>query len=151
MYKAIYSELNQARVRYFQLSHAVEFFSYLHIMQITSEEIHDRVILMKQISLHICIIHLVTETLLPMLLPAKQIHLAVIIGIQRWVYLPNRSMAATVSEPSGRINRRLRRIFSQSCPLAMAEHIISSEASLKRHLSSPSSPTLSQNGCQETA
>lgn len=54
-----------------------------------------------------------------------------IIGIQRWVYLPNRSMAATVSVPSGRINRRLRRIFSQSCPLAMAEHIISSDATLK--------------------
>ena len=32
-------------------------------MQITSEEIHDRVILVKQISLHICIIHLVTENL----------------------------------------------------------------------------------------
>ena len=63
MYKAVYSKLNQARVRYFQLSHAVEFISHLHIMQITSEEIHDRVILMKQISLHICIIHLVTENL----------------------------------------------------------------------------------------
>ena len=47
MYKAVYRELNQARVRYFQLSHAVEFISHLHIMQIASEEIHDRVILMK--------------------------------------------------------------------------------------------------------
>ena len=63
MYKAVYSELNQACVRYFQLSHTVEFFSHLHIMQITSEEIHDRIILMKQISLHICIIHLITEYL----------------------------------------------------------------------------------------
>ena len=63
MYKAVYSELNQACVRYFQLSHTVEFISYLHVMQITSEEIHDSVILMKQISLHICIIHLVTEYL----------------------------------------------------------------------------------------
>ena len=63
MYKAVYSELNQACVRYFQLSHTVEFFSHLHIMQITSEEIHDSVILMKQISLHICIIHLVTKNL----------------------------------------------------------------------------------------
>ena len=63
MYKAVYRELNQACVRYFQLTHAVEFFSHLHIMQITSEEIHDRVILMKQISLHICIIHLVTKNL----------------------------------------------------------------------------------------
>ena len=63
MHKAVYRELNQAGIRYFQLSHTVEFFSHLHIMQITSEEIHDRVILMKQISLHICIIHLVTEYL----------------------------------------------------------------------------------------
>ena len=76
-----------------------------------------------------------------MLLPAKQMHLAVIIGIQRWVYLPNRSMAATVSVPSGRINRRLRSIFSQSCPLAMAEHIISSDASLK---ASPVKPFFSK-------
>jgi len=63
MYKAVYSELNQACVRYFQLTHAVEFISYLHIMQITSEEIHDSIILMKQISLHLCIIHFVTENL----------------------------------------------------------------------------------------
>ena len=63
MYKAVYCKLNQACVRYFQLSDTVEFFSHLHIMQITSEEIHDRVILMKQISLHICIIHLVTKYL----------------------------------------------------------------------------------------
>ena len=63
MYKAVYSKLNQACIRYFQLTHAVEFISHLHIMQITSEEIHDRVILMKQISLHICIIHFVTEDL----------------------------------------------------------------------------------------
>ena len=63
VYKAVYSELNQAGVRYFQLTHAVEFISYLHIMQVTSEEIHDSVILVKQISLHICIIHLVTEDL----------------------------------------------------------------------------------------
>jgi len=63
MYKAIYCELNQTGIRYFQLTHAVEFISHLHIMQITSEEIHDSVILMKQIPLHICIIHLVTEHL----------------------------------------------------------------------------------------
>lgn len=41
MHKAVYRELNQACVRYFQLTHAVEFISHLHIMQITSEEIHD--------------------------------------------------------------------------------------------------------------
>ena len=63
VYKAVYCKLNQACIRYFQLTHAVEFISHLHIMQITSEEIHDRVILMKQVSLHICIIHLVTEYL----------------------------------------------------------------------------------------
>ena len=63
MHKAVYSKLNQAGVRYFQLTHAVEFISYLYIMQITSEEIHNSVILMKQISLHICIIHFVTKDL----------------------------------------------------------------------------------------
>ena len=47
VYKAVYSELNQTGIRYFQLTHAVEFIFHLHIMQITSEEIHDRVILMK--------------------------------------------------------------------------------------------------------
>lgn len=41
MHKAVYRELNQACVRYFQLTHAVEFISHLHIMQITSEEIHE--------------------------------------------------------------------------------------------------------------
>ena len=63
VYKAVSRELNQTGVRYFQLSDTVEFFSHLHIMQITSEEIHDSVILVKQIPLHICIIHLVTEHL----------------------------------------------------------------------------------------
>lgn len=83
MHKAVYSKLNQAGVRYFQLTHAVEFISYLYIMQITSEEIHNSVILMKQISLHICIIHFVTKDLAANAVPAKQMHLAVIIGIQR--------------------------------------------------------------------
>ena len=32
MYKAVYCKLNQACVRYFQLTHAVEFISHLHIM-----------------------------------------------------------------------------------------------------------------------
>ena len=63
MYKAVYREFNQTGVRYFQLTYAIEFISHLHIMQVTSEEIHDSVILMKQIPLHICIIHLVTEHL----------------------------------------------------------------------------------------
>ena len=63
MYKAVYRELNQTGVRYFQLTHAVEFISHLHIMQVTSEEIHNSIILVKQISLHICIIHFVTKYL----------------------------------------------------------------------------------------
>ena len=32
VYKAVYRELNQTGVRYFQLTHAVEFISHLHIM-----------------------------------------------------------------------------------------------------------------------
>lgn len=38
-------------------------------------------------------------------------HLAVIIGNQRWVYLPKSNIAATVILPSGRISRRLRSNF----------------------------------------
>ena len=55
--------LSPRGVRYFQLTHTVKFISHLHVMQIASEEIHNSVILVKQVSLHICIIHLVTEHL----------------------------------------------------------------------------------------
>ena len=75
----------------------------------------------------------------PRLLPTKQIHFAVMAGSQRWVYLPNSNIAATVIFPSGRMKRRLRSSFSPSCPLAIAEQTVSKEASRK---ASPTQPFL---------
>ena len=58
-------------------------------------------------------------------------HFAVMTGNQRWVYLPNSNMAATVRLPSGRIKRKLRISLLRSCPLAIALAISSSDASCK--------------------
>lgn len=75
----------------------------------------------------------------PRLLPTKQMHFAVIAGSQRWVYLPNSNIAATVIFPSGRMKRRLRSSFSPSCPLAIAEQTVSKEVSWN---ASPTKPFL---------
>lgn len=71
---------------------------------------------MQQVSLHIRIVHFVTELLAAYMVPDKLMHLAVMTGSQRWVYLPNSSMAATVRLPSGRIKRRLRISLFRSVP-----------------------------------
>ena len=61
MDKGVDHKLNQAAIRNFEPAQRIKFFLYLYAFKIAGEESHDGFKLMQQVSLHICVVHFVTE------------------------------------------------------------------------------------------
>lgn len=61
MYQSIYGELNKTGVGYLQHSLRIEFIPNLYMTQVSDEEIHNSLKLMKQIAFNVGIIHSITK------------------------------------------------------------------------------------------
>ena len=69
--KGIDHKLNQAAIRNFEPAQRIKFFLHLYVFKIPGKESHDGFKLMQQVSLHIRIVHFVTELLAAYMVPDK--------------------------------------------------------------------------------